>query len=397
MYCKRPLGPVNPARPGSNESGSTAMISIVIPVFNEEETLPKLSERLIGASAAWGDTFEVILVDDGSKDRTPQMLKELCQRDPRFKCLTFSRNFGHQTAVTAGLNQVSGDVVAVMDADLQDPPEVLPRFLEKWREGFDVVYAIRKKRKEGPFKRFAYWAFYRILDYLSSIKIPLDSGDFCVMDRRVVDLLNALPERNRFVRGLRSWLGFRQIGVEYERDARYAGEVKYTLKKLLQLAFDGIVSFTYRPLQMIGAAGLIISLLSFVGFLGFFILSVFDLRVFGHSPRESPGQTTIVLSILFLGGVQLISLGVIGEYLGRIYDEVKQRPQYVVKDSTGLATVKQPRTRRRRAAPGLGSGERVVDDRASIEPDEEAAPERVNTLPLGTTKEPQPSSSPQTS
>ncbi len=327
------------------------MISIVIPVFNEQETLPKLSERLVSASAAWGDTFEVILVDDGSSDKTPQMLRELCQRDPRFKSLSFSRNFGHQTAVTAGLNQVTGDVVAVMDADLQDPPEVLPRFLEKWREGYDVVYAIRKKRKEGPFKRLAYWAFYRILDYLSSIKIPLDSGDFCVMDRRVVDLLNALPERNRFVRGLRSWLGFRQIGVEYERDARYAGEVKYTLRKLLQLAFDGIVSFTYRPLQMIGAAGLVISLLSFLGFIGFFFLSAFDVKILGHSPREAPGATTLTLAVLLLGGVQLISLGVIGEYLGRIFDEVKQRPQYIVKDSTGIGTVRVPRAPRRRRAP----------------------------------------------
>jgi len=324
------------------------MISIVIPVFNEEETLPKLSERLASASSEWGDTFEVILVDDGSSDRTPEMLRELCQRDPRFKFLSFSRNFGHQTAVTAGLNQVTGDVVAVMDADLQDPPEVLPRFLDKWREGYDVVYAIRKKRKEGPFKRLAYWAFYRILDYLSSIRIPLDSGDFCLMDRRVVDLLNALPERNRFVRGLRSWLGFKQIGVEYERDARYAGEVKYTLRKLIQLAFDGIVSFTYRPLQMIGAAGLIISLLSFIGFVVFFVLSVFDIHVLGHSPRESPGSTTLTLAVLFLGGVQLISLGVIGEYLGRIFDEVKQRPQYIVKDSQGLGEPKVPPPRRQR-------------------------------------------------
>ncbi len=365
------------------------MISIVIPVFNEEETLPKLSERLVSASSAWNDTFEVILVDDGSSDRTPEMLKELCTRDPRFKYLTFSRNFGHQTAVTAGLNQVTGDVVAVMDADLQDPPEVLPRFLEKWREGYDVVYAIRKKRKEGPFKRFAYWAFYRILDYLSSIKIPLDSGDFCVMDRRVVDLLNALPERNRFVRGLRSWLGFRQIGVEYERDARYAGEVKYTLRKLLQLAFDGIVSFTYRPLQMIGAAGLIISLLSFLGFVVFFFLHVFDVRVLGHSPRESPGQTTLTLAVLLLGGVQLISLGVIGEYLGRIFDEVKQRPQYIVKDSQGIANVKTPRARRRRVAPGAEPvedelvGEKLVAEEQASE--EEAAAEvevsRVSALP----------------
>ncbi|MFO0613229.1 MAG: glycosyltransferase family 2 protein [Polyangiaceae bacterium] len=359
------------------------MISIVIPVFNEEETLPKLSERLVSASAAWNDTFEVILVDDGSSDRTPQMLKELCQRDPRFKSLSFSRNFGHQTAVTAGLNQVSGDVVAVMDADLQDPPEVLPRFLEKWREGYDVVYAIRKKRKEGPFKRFAYWAFYRILDYLSSIKIPLDSGDFCIMDRRVVDLLNALPERNRFVRGLRSWLGFRQIGVEYERDARYAGEVKYTLRKLLQLAFDGIVSFTYRPLQMIGAAGLVISLLSFLGFIAFFILSVFDIHVLGHSPRESPGSTTLTLAVLFLGGVQLISLGVIGEYLGRIFDEVKQRPQYIVKDSVGLGTVRVPRAPRRRRAPK--DTEEKVDEKIAADQEDDASLElevsRISQLP----------------
>lgn len=312
------------------------MLSLVIPVFNEEQMLPTLVQRLERSAALWGMPYEVIFVDDGSIDRTLEILDDLHSRNPHIRFLSFSRNFGHQTAVSAGLRFVSGQVVAVMDADLQDPPEELQRFLDKWREGYDVVYAVRTKRKEGAVKRLSYWAFYRVLRGLSTIEIPLDSGDFCVMDRRVVDHLNKLPERNRFVRGLRSWVGFRQIGVSYEREARFAGEAKYTFRKLLHLALDGLVSFTTRPLQLIGMLGLAISIGTFVGLTLFLFLSVFDIPILGHSPREVPGYTTLTFLVLLLGGFQLLSLGIIGEYIGRIFDEVKQRPVFILKRAEGV-------------------------------------------------------------
>lgn len=316
------------------------MISIVIPVFNEQENLHQLVSRLSEASKLWGDSFEVIFVDDGSRDQTLPILEQINRSNPIYKYVSLSRNFGHQTAVTAGLDHVSGDVVAIMDADLQDPPEVLPRFLEKWREGYEVVYAIRTQRKENVFKRSCYWFFYRILKLLSSIEIPLDSGDFCVMDRRVVDLINSLPERNRFVRGLRSWVGFKQVGVPYERDARQAGAVKYTFRKLLRLALDGLISFTHRPLQLIGVFGLFLATLAFTGLGVYLFLSIFDIHLFGHSPRDVPGFTTLILTLLLLGGVQLLSLGIMGEYIARIFDEVKSRPIYVVKVRKGFSEEK---------------------------------------------------------
>ena len=313
------------------------MISIVIPVYNEEANLPALAGRIESAAAGWGEPFEVLFVDDGSQDSSLEMLKALNVRDPRFRYISLSRNFGHQVAVSAGLYHSSGDAVAIMDADLQDPPEVLRRFIDKLREGNDVVYAIRQKRKENIFKRFAYWAFYRTLSRLSTIPIPLDSGDFCVMSRRVVDLLNEFPERNRFVRGLRSWVGFRQVGLAYERDARQAGEVKFTLKKLIHLALDGLVSFTFRPLRLIGVFGLSVSLASVAGLIFFFVASALDIRILGHSPREVPGFTSLTLAVLLLGGVQLMSLWIIGEYVGRIFDEVKRRPLFLVKESSFTA------------------------------------------------------------
>jgi dolichol-phosphate mannosyltransferase len=313
------------------------MISVVIPVFNEQENLHKLVSRLEAASKDWGDSIEVIFVDDGSRDQTLPLLEQINHSHPNFKYVSLSRNFGHQTAVTAGLDHVSGDVVAIMDADLQDPPEVLPRFLEKWREGYEVVYAVRTQRKENFLKRGCYWLFYRTLKLFSSIDIPLDSGDFCVMDRRVVDLINSLPERNRFVRGLRSWVGFKQIGVPYERDARSAGEVKYTVRKLVRLALDGLISFTHRPLQLIGIVGFLLATLAFSGLGVYLFLSIFNIPIFGHSPRDVPGFTTLILTLLLLGGVQLLSLGIMGEYIARIFDEVKNRPIYVVKHRRGFS------------------------------------------------------------
>lgn len=317
------------------------MISIVIPVLNEEETLSELRHRLLKASEAWGDTFEVILVDDGSTDRTPAILRDLHASDPRFKVVRLSRNFGHQVAISAGLHYASGDAVAVMDADLQDGPDELTQLLAKWREGYEVVYAIRRRRKENVFKQAAYWGFYRLLGWASSIRIPLDSGDFSVMDRRVVDVLNAMPERSRFVRGLRSWIGFHQIGIECERNARFAGEVKYTLGKLMKLALDGLINFSERPLQLLSVTGFSIASLAFVGMLYSFISRLAGISLFGLKPADTPGWTSLILVILFLGGVQLIGLGIIGEYLGRMYGEVKRRPLYVVREDFGFADTRK--------------------------------------------------------
>ena len=313
-----------------------SLVSIVIPVFNEEENILQLYERLVGAAPSWDLAFEVILVDDGSSDKTLYLLRQLHQQDSRFKFISFSRNFGHQTAVSAGLRYTRGNVIAVMDADLQDPPEELYRFLNKWREGYQVIYGIRTQRKENIFKRSAYHIFYRILAWCSSINIPLDSGDFCVMDRAVVDWLNSMPERNRFVRGLRSWIGYRQIGIPYERHKRLAGEVKYTFQKLLRLAFDGIINFSYRPLQISGTFGLLVCLSSFIGIVFFVLHRILDFKIFGYSPQDVPGFTSLVLAVLFIGGVQLLTMGLFGEYLGRIFDEVKQRPLYIVKEQEGF-------------------------------------------------------------
>jgi polyisoprenyl-phosphate glycosyltransferase len=324
------------SQPFHNIDPRKSLLSIVIPVFNEEENIPQLYERLVSAAPSWDLAFEVILVDDGSRDKTLLLLRQIHRQDSRFKYLSFSRNFGHQTAVSAGLRYTKGNVIAVMDADLQDPPEELYRFLHKWEQGYQVIYGIRTKRKENIFKRSAYHIFYRILAWCSSIDIPLDSGDFCVMDRTVVDWLNAMPERNRFVRGLRSWIGYRQIGIPYERQMRLAGEVKYTFQKLLRLAFDGIINFSYRPLQISGTFGLLVCFLSFIGIIFVVLHRILGFKIFGYSPQDVPGFTSLVLAVLFIGGVQLLTMGLFGEYLGRIFDEVKQRPLYIVKEQEGF-------------------------------------------------------------
>jgi polyisoprenyl-phosphate glycosyltransferase len=304
-------------------------ISVVIPVFNEEQILEKLYERLTSVLDKIDKNFEVILVNDGAHDGSAAIMKTLNQRDSRYKSIHFSRNFGHQIAISAGMNFVKGEACIIMDADLQDPPEVLPRFLEKWKEGYDVIFAIRTKRKENIFKRAAYAIFYRILRGISNIEIPLDSGDFCVMDRKIVDLLNKMPERNRFVRGIRSWLGFKQIGLAYERERRYAGEVKYTFRKLMQLAFDGVISFSFVPLKMATFFGFIVSLFSFV-----YALATLFQHLF--TSTTVPGYTTIIIMVCFLGGVQLITIGILGEYIGRIFDEVKNRPLFLISDMIGF-------------------------------------------------------------
>jgi glycosyltransferase involved in cell wall biosynthesis len=312
-----------------SDAREAATISVVVPIYNEEETLDRLLERLVPAMESIGCDWEVLFVNDGSSDRSEAMLRAYHERDPRLKVLNFSRNFGHQVAVTCGLDYAVGDAVIVMDGDLQDPPEVLPALVERWRDGYEVVYAIRQQRKENVFLRAGYRGFYWLLNRVSYLDIPLDSGDFSLIDRRVVDVLAEMPERNRFVRGLRTWSGFRQIGYEYAREARYAGYSKYGLSKLLRLAFDGLVSYSYVPLRLVSNVGLLVSMTALV-YMGYLVV----MRFLGNQTIQ--GWVSTVVIMLFLGGIQLLSLGVIGEYVGRIFEEVKQRPRYIVRDGLGL-------------------------------------------------------------
>ncbi len=304
---------------------SRPRISFVIPLFNEQENLPELHRRLRAALDPLDIEPEIILVNDGSSDATPSMIHMLSQADPRVVGVMLSRNFGHQAAVSAGIAECTGDAVIVMDGDLQDPPEVLEQFIARWRDGAEVVYAVRTKRKEGLLKRTAYGAFYRLLRKLSDIDIPLDSGDFGLMDRKVVNALLALPERQRFVRGLRCFVGFRQEGLVYERAGREAGAPKYTFKALVRLAMDGLISFSSAPLNLITYLGLG----SCVFALGL-IAWVMVRAIIGQRPPEGWASTMVV--VLFFGSVQLLSLGIIGEYLRRIFLEVKGRPTYIVRD-----------------------------------------------------------------
>lgn len=312
------------------------LVSVIIPAYNEELVLDELFERLIPAVSAWNVDYEIVLVDDGSKDRTWDIIKSYNKKYPAVKGVRFARNFGHQPAVTAGLNYVTGDAVLVIDADLQDPPELLVQFIQEWQNGADVVYAVRKKRKESLLLRTAYSLFYRMLQKLSSINIPLDSGDFCLMDRKVVDTINALPEKRRFVRGLRAWAGFKQVKLEYDRPARAAGETKYSLKKLIELALNGLLSFSSLPMRFASVLGLIIAGTSFIGFLFFLLYRIFDLKLLGYRITETAGTATVLLTVLFLGGIQLITIGIIGEYVGLIFEEVKARPTYVASETVGL-------------------------------------------------------------
>ena len=317
-------------------------ISLVIPCYNEAAGLPALFESVARVAETWGCAWEVILVDDGSTDQTWELLQAQHQRDPRWRALSLARNFGHQTAISAGLFHAVGQAVVIMDADLQDPPELIADFIGKWREGGDVVYGIRAKRKENAIKRAAYWLFYRLIQRLSPVRIPVDAGDFCLMDRRVVDILKQMPERNRFVRGMRAWIGFRQCGVVYDRPARSVGAVKYTFSKLAALALDGIFSSSALPLRFASYIGMWVSALALFGIVFTFFQRVFSsfFARFGLAPV--PGFATIVISVLFLGGVQLLCIGILGEYLGRIYDEVKRRPAWIVRTALGVETQPPP-------------------------------------------------------
>ena len=303
-------------------------LSVVLPVQDEEDNIPILYSRLHSVLEKTGMDYEMIFVDDGSRDKSLERLRVLAAKDHRVTVVELARNFGHQVAITAGLDHARGNAVIVMDADLHDPQEVLPQLIAKWQEGHDVVYAIRQQRKEGWFKRTTYAVFYRLLRRVANVEIPLDAGDFCIMDRTVVNLLRSMPERNRFVRGIRSWVGLRQTGLPYERQARNAGRPKYSFARLMLLALDGLISFSYTPLRVASLSGVGISLLSFL-LAGFFFIKKLTT---GLNP---PGFATLVVAIFFLAGIQLITIGVMGEYIGRIFDEVKRRPLYVVRRVTG--------------------------------------------------------------
>jgi glycosyltransferase involved in cell wall biosynthesis len=307
------------------------VISVVVPIHNEEEVFPALLDRLCRAAEHWEDDWEAIFVDDGSTDRSLLLMMNAARDDARVRVVKLSRNFGHQAAISAGLEQARGNVVAVMDGDLQDPPEELARFLAKWREGYEVVYGVRRGRKEGLFLRGAYAMFYRALHLVSDIDIPVDSGDFGVMDRKVVDALRfQFPEQIRFVRGLRAYAGFRQIGLEYERQQRAAGTASYTFASLFKLAIDGFLGFSMVPLRLASILGFFIAIPSFL--LGAYLLvnRATGLILFGYPKKTMPGVATLGVGLFFLSGLILIILGIMGEYLGRIYLEVKRRPLYIV-------------------------------------------------------------------
>jgi glycosyltransferase involved in cell wall biosynthesis len=298
-------------------------LSVVVPLFNESENLDELYRRLSGSMGGLGRSFELIFVDDGSRDQTPSRLDRLHRSDPHVGVVHLSRNFGHQPAVSAGIEHARGRAVLVMDGDLQDPPEVLPLFVAKWEEGNDVVYAVRRRRKEGPLKRAGYHLFYRLLNAISELDIPLHSGDFCLMDRKVVDVLVALPESARFVRGLRTFVGFRQVGLDYERAARAGGESKYTLRRLIGLAADGLVSFSSYPLRLVTRLGVLAAVTS----VALLVWVLADALGNQSAPR---GWASTMVVVLFMGSLQLLSLGIVGEYVRLIFTESKRRPTYIV-------------------------------------------------------------------
>lgn len=316
-----------------------AFVSIIVPCFNEAEVLPLLFDRIQQAACDWQFEYEVILIDDGSTDQTWELVQQYHHEDARWKAIKLSRNFGHQLALWTGLQHAHGDAVVVLDADLQDPPEIIPQFIQQWRAGYDVVYAIRRKRKEGLFKRTAYFCYYRLLSLLSEISIPLDSGDFCVMDRRVVNAVLSCNEQQPFIRGLRAWVGFRQTGLEYERAGRAAGEVKYTFNKLAKLGLNGIFSFSTKPLRLATWVGIACSSLAFLAAVVVLIRYLFaeELKHYGVLPV--PGYASIIIAVLFLGGLQLIGLGIVGTYIGRIFQEVKGRPLTFISESRGISDV----------------------------------------------------------
>ena len=309
------------------------IFSVIAPVKNEEELLAEFHRRVTAVMESLGEPYEIIVVNDGSTDRSPEIMRELHARDPRFKVVNLSRNFGAEPAFSAGLDYASGDAIVLIDADLQDPPEIIPQLIEQWRGGFQVVYAIRSERAgETWFKTATASLFYRLMDRITSVNVPLDAGTFRLMDRAVVDTLISMREQNRSMRMLSVWVGFRQTGVAYKRAARTAGSTKYPLKKMLRLTLDNITSFSYLPLQVATYIGFVVAIISIIG-----IIATIVARLSGSLAFF--GQATTLVSVLFLGGVQLIFLGIIGEYLGRIYDEVRRRPLYIVAEALGFDAI----------------------------------------------------------
>jgi glycosyltransferase involved in cell wall biosynthesis len=319
---KAPQRMSNSARP---------VVSIVVPLYNEAGNVRPLLERLGAVAARLGDEadFEIVLVNDGSTDGTLAAIREEMRRRPHVVLVNLSRNFGHQLAATAGLEIAAGEAMVLMDGDLQDPPELIEAFLRKWRQGYDVVYAVRRTRQgESRFKVFTARVFYRIIKRLTKIAIPLDAGDFRLMSRRVVEALRRSPERHRFLRGMVSWVGFNQVSVEYDRDVRHAGTTKYPIAKMVRFAMDGITSFSDIPLRFASYFGFTVSAIAFI-----YALIVIAFKLFSlNPPAYTPGWASTIVAVLFLGGVQLMSLGILGEYLGRVYDEVKARPLYLISD-----------------------------------------------------------------
>lgn len=301
-------------------------VSVVIPMYYEEEVAQECYNRMVTILDKLDNyEYEIIFVNDGSKDKTLEILEKIASKDENVKVISFSRNFGHQAAVTAGIKEVTGDAVVIIDADLQDPPELIPDMLKYWEEGNEVIYGKRKTRKgESAFKLLTAKMFYKTLNALSDVEIPKDTGDFRLVDRKVIDVVNSMPEHNKFLRGLFSWVGFKQMPYEYERQERFAGKTKYPLKKMLKLASDGIIGFSTKPLKLVGGLGIITIIIS-IGILIYSLISyAFNLN------QLAPGWTSIMVAITLFSGVQLLSIWIISEYIGRIYDETKQRPEYII-------------------------------------------------------------------
>ncbi|MGG1137068.1 glycosyltransferase family 2 protein [Bacillus mycoides] len=306
------------------------LISVVVPMYFEEEVAQECYNRLKSVMLQNNMNYEFVFVNDGSTDRTMEILSEIAANDYRTKIVNFARNFGHQVAVTAGIAAAKGDAIVIIDADLQDPPEVIPELIAKWEEGYEVVYAKRKQRKgETWFKLLTAKYFYKFLNYMSDIDIPKDTGDFRIIDRKVADVFNQMTERNRFIRGMMSWVGFRQTYVEYERDERFAGETKYPLKKMIKFASDGIIAFSTKPLRIVMSIGLLSVLISIA-----VLLYTITVKIIGKDIQT--GWASIMVAVTFFSGIQLLGLGIVGQYIARIYDESKNRPIYIVKETINV-------------------------------------------------------------